>query len=93
METPDREVIELDPEFIVLCIPADSVELDITAKVYVGQKILEVSKHMDFPEVREAIKEAQGGYIPGDALFMLAPTKREKLEALLDRYSVAEDDE
>ena len=91
MRDLDKETLDLDQEFIVLSIPSSTMELDITAKIYIGHEIAKVGRHMDFQEIRDAIKEAQDGYIPGDALFVLAPTGREKLEKLLDRYS-AEDD-
>jgi len=86
-----NDIIDLDSEFIVICVPADTVEVDITAKVYVDHDILTVGRHMDFKDVREAIKEAQDGYIPSNAIITLAPTKREKLERLLNKYAAEED--
>ena len=85
-ELQNNEFMELDEEFIVLAIPDDTVEIDITAKVYVNHELQTVTKHMDFPEVRAAIREARSGYIPGDALFMLAPTSQEKMKNLLEKY-------
>ena len=85
-------MINLDQEFIVLAIPDDTVEVDITAKIYINHELHEVTTHMDFPEVRAAIREAQQGYIPSDALFCLAPAPKEKMKKLLDKYTVDEDD-
>ena len=85
-------VLDLKQEFIVLCIPESTLELDIRAKIYMDGDTYEVSTHMDYMEVRDAINDAKGNYIPDDTLFMLAPTKEEKLKNLLDRYA-PEDEE
>ena len=87
-EEEKNELIDLDEAFIVLAIPDDTVEVDITAKVYINSEIREVTKHMCFPEVRAAIRDGMNNYIPDDALFTLAPTGREKLEALLKQCLV-----
>ena len=86
-------VLDLPQEFIVLCIPESTLELEIRAKIYMDGEIHRVSGHMNHKEVRDAIADASKNYIPGDALFMLAPTKEEKLKNLLDRYAQREDDE
>lgn len=83
---PDEKLIELDQEFIVLAIPNTAVELDIVAKVYIDHELQAVAGHMDFPDIRAAIREAQDGYIPNDALFSLAPVGEEKMKDLLRRY-------
>ena len=82
-----EEGLDLDSEFIVLAVPASSVEVTISAKIWKDGEIIEVRKVMPFEEVRAAIKEAQEGYIPSDALFMLAQTPAEKLEKLLREYA------
>ena len=89
------ETVDLEQDFIVLAVPSDSVEIDITAKVYIGGLLKKVTCHLDFPEVRAAIKEAyEGGYLPSNALFTLAPTKAEKLAALIEKAAAdPEDDE
>ena len=86
------EILDLNVSYIVLAVPEDTVEVDIKAKIYYDGEVHEVGRHMDFPEVREAMKEADNGYIPGDALFVLAPTKREKLQEMLDRVAEEWDD-
>lgn len=82
----EEEIMSLDEEFIVLAIPADTVEVDITATIYTGGKLQRVSKKMDFSDVRDAMKEAESGYIPSDAVFSLTPVGQEKLEALVKKY-------
>lgn len=90
-EISDEKYMNLSEEFIVLIIPDDTVELDIDAKIYVDHELHEVTKHMDFPEVRAAIREARSGYIPSDALFSLRKTGQDKIEELLQRYIEQED--
>ena len=85
-ENQNKEFMELAQEFIVLAIPDDTVELVINAKIYVGHELREVTRKMDFPEVRAAIREAQNGYIPSDALFSLVPTGRDKITDLVEKY-------
>ena len=83
---PDSELVELDQEFIVLAIPDTAVELDIVAKVHINHELRTVVGHMDFTDIRAAIREAQDGYIPKDALFSLAPVGEEKMKDLVQRY-------
>lgn len=92
-ELSDKDYMTLDEEFIALAIPDDTVEIDITAKIYFNHELHEVTKHMDFPEVRAAIREAKKGYIPSNALFCLRKTGRDKIEDLLDRYMNEENGE
>lgn len=86
-------VIDLPQSFIVLSVPDDTVEVDITAKVYVNSELHTVTRHMDFPEVREAIRDGSRNYLPDDTLFVLAPTRREKMAELLEKYAFDDEDE
>jgi len=81
------EEIELDQEYIVLAIPETALEVKIEAKIYYDGDIRTVSTTLDYKEVRDAIKEAQDGYIPGDALFSLTPLGEEYVKNLKERYS------
>lgn len=91
--TPGNEV-DLPQEFVVIAIPDDTLELEIAAKIYIDGELHEVTRHMDFPEVRSAIREARDGYIPSDALFTLTPTNAERITQLVERYrSGLEDDD
>lgn len=87
----EKETVNLSEEFIVLAIPSSTIEVEIKAKVWHEGKVLDVSKTMSVEEVREAIKEAQNGYIPSDAVFTLTDLGREELEQLRARYSGEED--
>ena len=74
--------IELTEQYIVLAIPKDTVEVDITAKVWHKGGIVNVKKTMDFDEVRAMFKEAEQGYFPEDAIFTLTDLGKEELARL-----------
>lgn len=86
MQNKTHDVERLE-EFIVLAIPASTVEVTISAKVWHDGEVVEVKRTMPFDEVRDAIKEAQEGYIPSDAIFVLNPDiSKSKLEKLVQSY-------
>jgi len=85
-EDETKEFLELAQDYIVLVVPEETVEVEITAKIYHGGEIRTVSKHMGFQEVRAAIKEASEGYIPNDAVFSLVPVGEDKILHLLHKY-------
>lgn len=85
-EPTNGEEIALDQEFIVLAIPKTACEITITAKIYHDGKLMEVSSILGFDEIREAIKEAQDGYIPSDAVFSITPLGEKVLRELKERY-------
>ena len=85
-EIMEQDEIDLPQSFIVLMIPDDTVEVDITAKIYQEHRLREVTRHMDFDEVRAAIRDAEQNYIPSDTLFTIAPTPEERVRELLERY-------
>lgn len=83
----ENKSVELSESFIVLAIPSSTVEVTISAKVWNGDKVVEVQKTMPFSEVREAIKEAEEGYIPSDALFVLnTDVSKSEIEKLVQSY-------
>ncbi len=82
----DAELVALDEEFIVLAVPADTVEVEITATVFLDGELKTAYKKMGFAEVRSAMNEAEDGYIPSNAIFTLTKTGEDKLEELLRRY-------
>lgn len=84
--------LTLEQEFIVLGIPASTVEITINAKIWRDGEVIEASHKMPFEEVRDAIKEAQEGYIPSDAIFTLTDLGREELERLREKYSDEEEE-
>ena len=81
----DREIIELENEFIVLAVPKNTVEVTIFAKIYHNGELQDVHRTMDFQEVREAFKEAEQGYIPSDAVFTLTPLGKKYVEELIQK--------
>ena len=84
--------LELEQEFIVLAVPRDSVEIEISAKVYKDGELLDVARTMPLNEVREAIQEAKDCYIPSDAIFTLTDLGKEYAEELIKRYTPPEED-
>lgn len=82
-----QNIVDLDEEFIVIAIPASTVEIELSAKVWHNRNVVTVTRTMPFDEVRDAIKEAKEGYIPSDALFVLNPdASKSKLEKLVQSY-------
>lgn len=78
----------------VLAIPATTLEVKISAKVWLNGEAKTVERTMSFDEVRSAIQEAQDGYIPSDALFMLNPDyDKSKLQRLIEKYCLEDKDE
>ena len=87
MEDKEIKSVELEQDFIVLAIPKDTVEVEITAKVWHDGEVINVGNKMSFDEVRAAFKEAWEGYIPEDAIFTLNPYyDKTKLEQLVGKY-------
>lgn len=87
----EENVVNLEQEFIVLAIPATTTKLKIDAEVYHDGQLIEVTKDMDFGEIRAAIKEAQECYIPSDTVFALTDVGRAQLEKLKEKYNVEEE--
>ena len=81
----NKEIIELENEFIVLAVPKNTVEVTISAKIYHNGELQDVHRTMDFQEVREAFKEAEQGYIPSDAVFTLTPLGKKYVEELIQK--------
>lgn len=88
----EKEGFELKEKYIVLAIPKDTVEVEITAKVWHKGEAVSVSKKMDFDKVREMFKEAEDGYIPSNAAFTLTDLGRETLAALKEEQLRRMDD-
>lgn len=85
--TTEERMVELDNEFIVIAVPASSLEVDISAKVWHKGEVIQVQRTMKFDEVKEAFEEAKNGYIPQDAVFVLnEDISKSKLERLVSRY-------
>ena len=78
----DKE-IELEQQYAVVSIPKNTVTFTICANIYIDGKIQEVRSYYDMGEVKQAVKEAEDGYIPSDAVFTLTE-KGKQLGKLLD---------
>lgn len=91
MSENKKDVVELDEDFIVIAVPSTTLDLEISATVWVDGKAVDVCKHMSFDEVRVAIKEAQECYIPSDTIFTLTDLGRKELERLREKYQEGRD--
>ena len=82
----EPKVLELENDFIVLAIPANTVDLELRAKIMLYGELVPVSRTMRLEELREAFKEAEHGYIPSDSVFSLTPLGELELERLKEKY-------
>lgn len=79
--------VQLDEDFIAIAIPANTVEITFSAKVWYNGEVITVKRTLPFEEVKEAFKEAEEGYIPSDAVFVLNPdAPKSKVEQLVQTY-------
>ena len=69
MSEAEKE-INVDIVHAMLDIPANSVEIEINAKVYLDRELKTVRTVYDFDAIRTAIKEAED-YIAQDDMFAL----------------------
>lgn len=87
MDNDNIKAMELDEDFIVIGIPANTVEIELSAKVWHNGEVITVKRTLPFEEVKEAFKEAEEGYIPSDAVFVLNPNApKSKVEQLVQTY-------
>ncbi len=77
-----REKLYLEQNYIVLSLPSETVEVEITAKVYHDGELINVKKTLSIQEVREGFKEAEEGYVPSDAVFQVTEKGLKYLEEL-----------
>ncbi len=78
----EENMVELNEKYIVISVPQNAVEVEITARVYSDGKIMDVSKKMDLDELREAFKDAEENYLDPNATFELTDKGIEYLESL-----------
>ena len=78
---PEEEsTVELTEHRAMICLPEDSVEVEINAKVFHEGKLISVTKKMTMSDLREAFRKADDGYIDDDDRFVLT----EKGKAFFD---------
>lgn len=81
MRKKKREMIELDEKYAVVCIPADTIELRLTARILLHGKVKEVSKDLTMHDVRKAMQEAEDLSVPEYEL-VLTPEDKKLLDDL-----------
>lgn len=77
-------MVELEQQYAVIGIPANTVEFTIIASVYLDGDIKKFQSVFNMADVNKAVREAERGYIPEDATFSLTE-KGKMLGELLDK--------
>lgn len=86
----ENHEIELEQQYAVISIPVNTVELKICSKIYLDGEIKEVHTDYDMAGVKNAVDEAEQGYIPSDATFHLTD-KGKAVAELIDKGMSYED--
>jgi len=68
----DKNLIELHESRAMVYLPENAVSVNITAKVWDGEKIVEAQKELTLQEIREAFDDAEENYIDPNDEFVLA---------------------
>ena len=76
-----KKTLELSESWAVFCIPTDTIELRLTAKIMRNGKLQEVSKDLTMHEVRQAIAEGEE-YISPYATFKITEEGKKFLDDL-----------
>ena len=78
----DKDYIELQEHRAIICLPENTVELTITAKVFENGELQTVSAKYGMSQVREMFEKADKGYIDDDDQFVITEKGLEWLEEL-----------
>ena len=73
----------LDEKNIVISLPEDTVEVTISARVWLGGELITVERKMGPREVREAFNDADENYFDPHMTFSLTDKGREIAEQLM----------
>lgn len=76
-----QKLIELEESYAVFCIPTDTIELTLIAKVMRDGKVQKAEKTLSIQDVRLAIREGED-YIPPDAMYEITEEGKKFLEDL-----------
>ena len=81
----EEKMIKVEEERAMVYIPRDAIEIEISAKLYLGgDSFKDVKKTMNMHEIREAIRKAEEGYIDEDDVFELTDKGRAYLDGLIE---------
>ena len=67
----EKNMIELEEEWIVIRLPKNTITADVTAKVWDGEKVVNVIKKLEMEDVKDAFRKAADGYIDEDDEFVI----------------------
>lgn len=76
----EKDMIEVKTHRAMIDLPENAIEITVTAMVYEGKKLQEVSKTYDLNDIREMFRKADEGYIDEDDRFVLTDKGREWLD-------------
>lgn len=77
-----KEEIVVDESRAMIYIPDNSVEAELSFKIFVGGEIKSVSKKMNMKELQDAITDAEKNYIGEDDTFVITEEGKRWLELL-----------
>lgn len=75
-----KEEVMLNECRAMICLPEDSVELRVEAKVYHDGELITVQKILTMGDLREAFRKADEGYIDDDDVFVITEKGKKWLE-------------
>ena len=78
----ENPIIELTSVRAMIYVPENAVECELTFTVYQDGELHKVSQTMGMTELREAIRDAEEGYIGDDEVFTLTDKGRQWLDEM-----------
>ena len=78
----ENPIIELTSVRAMIYVPENAVEGELTFTVYQDGELSKVTQTMDVKELREAIRNAEEGYIDEDDVFTLTDKGRQWLDEM-----------
>lgn len=67
----DNKYIEFGTHRAIMDLPENSVSINVIAKIYEKDELLEVSQKYDLEQIREMFRKADDGYIDDDDRFVI----------------------
>lgn len=67
----DNKYIEVGTHRAIMDIPENAVSINLIAKIYEKDELLEVSQKYDLEQIREMFRKADDGYIDDDDRFVI----------------------
>ena len=81
----DKGMVKVQETRAMVYIPENSIELEITATIYVNGEVQKVAKVLNLQETRKAIEDADENYIEDDDVFTLTDYGKKYADRLLEK--------